>query len=69
MHREVEFPDLPGWKFTVTERSTSSYQLLALREGEASIVLSGFDYDALLEQGRAEATLMDSRLTRETGAD
>lgn len=59
----VEFPDLPGWKFTVTERSMSSFQVMAVRESGASIVLAGFDYGALLEEARIEAKSMDSRLT------
>jgi hypothetical protein len=67
MPSAVEYPDLPGWKFTVVERSMSSYELSAIREGGASVVLVGFDYEALLEQGRVEAARMESRLSDERG--
>lgn len=61
MPAAIRFPDLLGWEFAVTERSMSSYQLLGVHETGASLVLVGFDYDALLEEARAEAALMDSR--------
>jgi len=44
------FPELPGWRFTVTERSASVYEVVAHRDRGGSVTLSGVDYDAVLEQ-------------------
>ena len=55
---ETNFPELPGWTFSVTERSASVYDVLGLHENGASIALVGVDYDALLDRARQEAMLM-----------
>jgi hypothetical protein len=52
------FPELPGWTFSVTERSASVYDVVGLHERGASIALVGVDYDVLLERAREEAALM-----------
>ena len=54
------FPSLPGWVFTVTERSANAYEVVAHRASGGSITLSGLDYEALLEQARNDAASMES---------
>ena len=55
---ETVFPELPGWSFTVTERSASVFEVVGLHQHGASIALVGVDYDALLDQAREQAVLM-----------
>lgn len=62
MSLSVDFPELPKWSFTATERSASNYQLVASREGGASVVITGSDYEALLDRGRHEAALMELKV-------
>jgi len=54
------FPELPGWRFTVTERSASVYEVVAHRDRGGSVTLSGVDYDAVLEQALNDAAAMES---------
>lgn len=55
MPRPETYPEVPGWEFTVDERSAGVFEVVALREDGRSIALVGVDPDALLAQARAEA--------------
>lgn len=49
------FSDLPGWSFTVEERSVGVYVALGRDESGRSVQRSGTDPDELLDQCRADA--------------
>jgi hypothetical protein len=49
------FSDLPGWHFTVEERSAGVYVALARDEAGRSVQCTGDDPDALLDRCREDA--------------
>lgn len=52
---EVQYDDLPGWRFELEEVSNNWYELKAVDEAGRSVESSGPDPDALLADARAWA--------------
>lgn len=53
--KATTYPDLPGWKFDVTERSVGVYVMVATDWRGHSVSLEGTDPYELLDQGRTDA--------------
>lgn len=54
----VTFPDLPGWRFAVDERSAGVYEIRGSHVDGRSLQIVGYDPDDLLDQARADAENM-----------
>jgi hypothetical protein len=51
--------ELPGWTFSVEERSAGAYVVLGVKDDGRSVQVVGYDPDALLGRCRADAAAMD----------
>lgn len=53
--KATTYPDLPGWKLDITERSVGVYVMVTTDGHGHSVSLEGTDPCDLLDQGRTDA--------------
>lgn len=58
----ITFPELPGWNFSVDERSAGVYVVAGRHLDGRSLRLVGYDPELLLEQARADADNLNHSL-------